>query len=76
MPSFDPSFALSFSFSFSDFDLDELGMRFLASSCCQTCVAFSSSSMVYIWRDKLDANKVLTVLTTPISVNNSEVLLA
>src|SRR6267154_3540577 len=49
MPSFDPSFDFSFSFSLSDFDLDELGMRFLASSCCQVCVAFSSSSMVYIW---------------------------
>ena len=46
MPSFDASFG--FSLSFSDFDLEELGIRFLCSVCCQACAAFSISSMVYV----------------------------
>jgi hypothetical protein len=46
MPSFDASFG--FSFSFSDFDLEELAMRFLCSVWCQACTAFSISSMVCV----------------------------
>jgi hypothetical protein len=71
MPSFDASFGLSF----SDLSLEELGMRFLGSACCQACMAPSSSLIVYPM-DEADANKARTVLTTPISSNKAEDLLA